>query len=251
MFEIDEISHLLKVDTDLTIAEIEKRLNPLGFTLGYFSPPNNEILLEEALSHHRVNAYGLLYGSLSELCVALQWETHHEEVMSTKIVPRKATGPDWKGMILGTGRKLGLIYQAVLKIFPHPLHLAHTLISLSTLEDSFPLEREMTRKELIPRSFARYSKAEGGRKLPLKGDFFLLLEWAGSADRVRSLRHEAETILRRKKQPFQTLEDPQHLRMASKLLKLTLPQRPWGGGVALKEDPEAKNLEKEILEVLR
>jgi hypothetical protein len=251
MFELDEISHLLKVDTDLTVREIESRLNPMGFTLGYFFPPDNEIILEEALSHHLPNAYSLLYGSVQDLCVALQWETNRQEAMSTKVAPRKATGPCWKNMVLGTRRKLGLIYQAVLKIFPHPLSVSFSLISLSALEDSFPLERELKRKELMPRAFGRFARSEGGRVLPAVEEFFLLLEWAAFPEILKTLNQEAEGLFRKMKFDAHTLAKKSEQHFASKLLKKRLPEIPWGGKGAAKQNPPAKELAREILEALR
>jgi len=43
MFEIDDISHLLSVETEYSLSEIDQKLSERDYTLGYFVPPQNEI----------------------------------------------------------------------------------------------------------------------------------------------------------------------------------------------------------------
>jgi len=251
MFELDEISHLITVDTDLKIHEIEKGLHSLGYTLGYFFSPDNDVILEEALGKNLPNLYSLFYGSIKELCVAIHLESKSESVISTKVVPRQATGPNWKNLILGTGRKLGLIYRAVMKIFPLTSSLTYTVIPRLGEEDSYHMERALTRREMIPRSFGRYTRTHLARILKsTEGGLFLCLEWACHENLGKALQQELAHFLKKEKIHFDTVERPEQKQGLMRMLKKFPPGVPWGGALEGVESPQALALEKKIVESL-
>jgi FAD/FMN-containing dehydrogenase len=247
MFELDEISHLITTDTDLSVAEIEKELNAQGYTLGYFSPPSNKILLEEVLGQRMSNLYSLLYGELPDLCVSFHFETNADQVIQTKLAPRQATGPNWKNLLIGTDRQLGLIYQATLKIFPQPAAVQYSWVGFESEEDSYELEREMKRRELFPRVFGRFPKKELHKWVSsLRGEFFLLLEWAGSSGWVDAALSEWSRFVG-KDYSHHLLEKKNCKQDVAKLLRKKIPEIPWAGIVLSNADEEALKIEKELL----
>jgi FAD/FMN-containing dehydrogenase len=240
MFHIDDISHLVTVDADWKIAKIERELDLRGFTLGYFSPPRNDLLLEEALRGRAPNLYAALYGDLAEICVAVEFEGRGGLPVRTKVVPRQATGPNWKNFLLGTGRRLGLIYRATLRIHPKPRAIAFSRVGFASPEDSYALERAMERIELKPRAFGRFPGSE----------IILILEWAAGSDgEIRAIRSAFQDLLGSRPSEWMESDSPDSS-VLSRSLRRLIPSVPWGGIARIRSDENALALEKEILEAL-
>jgi len=249
MFELDEISYLLTVDTDYSLQEIEAELAKKSFTLGYFSPPRNEVILEQVLSEKLPNLHGLYYGELPELCVALALETPRSEVIQTHPAPRKATGPDWKNLILGSQKRLGVIYQATLKVFLKPEHTFYSFVKVPDLEASRLLEQKLRYRELIPLSYGRFESKDLPKKLAWDGSsYFLVCEWAASQGILEALRAELEKILS-PEYSYRLFDIETEKREIYKLLRQALPL-PWGPQDAKTENPQLEQCAEELLNIL-
>lgn len=120
MLEIDDISLLATVDTDISVVELEEELNREGYTLNYFAWPDNRSLLAEALSRRLPNLYGAAFGGIDDLVLQVKWAQGGGEVFSNVATPRAAAGPSFKKLAIGSNDWLGLPIQAVLRIFPQP-----------------------------------------------------------------------------------------------------------------------------------
>jgi len=196
MFELDEISYVLTVDTDYFLSEIEAELKKKSLTLGYFHPPKNEIILEEVLSQKLPNLHGLYYGELPELCVALRLETPTGEVIQTHPAPRKATGPDWKNLILGSRKRFGIIYQVSLKVFSRPEESFYSVVKIPDFKSCIALEQKLKARELMPLSYGRFQNGSLPKKFAWESSsYFLVCEWVGNKAFLEALRAELEKIL--------------------------------------------------------
>lgn len=120
MLSIDKISLLAAVSTDLSMRSIERKLHAKGYTLNYFAPPDNRVLLAEVLSQRTPNRYAEAFGGIEDLCVGIQMKQKDGRVFANVLAPRSATGPSFKKMAIGSGAALGDPVQATLKIFKAP-----------------------------------------------------------------------------------------------------------------------------------
>ena len=116
---IDKTSLLLTCSVDETVAAAERRLNREGFTLGYRPAKSGRLTLRRALERRIPNRDALLYGEIEDLCVSLQ-AVRKGEVLVTRNVPRAATGPDFKKILIGSGARYAKIDKVVLRIHPKP-----------------------------------------------------------------------------------------------------------------------------------
>jgi FAD/FMN-containing dehydrogenase len=115
---IDKTSLLATCDADERLDAIEKRLNREGLTLGY-RPLKRAATLREALERRIPNRDALLHGGIDDLCVSLQ-AARKGEMFMTRNVPRASAGPDFKKILIGSGRRYAKILKAVLKVHPLP-----------------------------------------------------------------------------------------------------------------------------------
>ncbi len=119
-FHIDPVSSLVTCSASETLKNLEKKLNRKGYTLGYSPIQEGETLSLRALLDKKIeNRYSKKYGALEDLCVSLKAKIH-EGVFTTKNVPRAATGPDFKKILIGSLGQYGKILEVTLKIFPLP-----------------------------------------------------------------------------------------------------------------------------------
>lgn len=249
MFEIDQISQCVAVDTDYTLHKIEEELESRGFTLGYYVPPKNEIRLDEALSQRLKNLYGTFYGELSDLCIDLQLHTPKKN-LGTFLAPRQAAGPDWKNFILGSEQALGLIYRATLKIFPQTQKSLILAVGLAHDIASHQLEQEMIRQELSPLLFGRFALPKLPKGLRVGNSSMILLTvWSGSKAWVDACKRELEERLE-ERYSYKWIEGEVLMKNAQKILHEKYPLTPWGGIPTFRKEEGKAGLEREILKAL-
>jgi alkyldihydroxyacetonephosphate synthase len=128
---IDKTSMLLTCPVDERLAVLERRLNREGLTLGYRPPQAGRLTLRQALERRIPNRDALLYGGIDDLCVSLQ-ALRKGETIATRNVPRAATGPDFKKILIGSGRRYAKLVKAVLRV--HPLPEAREVVRLAWKE---------------------------------------------------------------------------------------------------------------------
>lgn len=250
MIEIDEISHLVTVMSECTLREIEEELKSRRLTLGYFVPPKNDLTVEEALSRRCKNLYGTFYGELSDLCVALNIHAHDEKNFGTFLTPRQAAGPDWKNFILGSGRSLGFIYSATLKIFPSSPHALYLEVGLAHDIASHQLEREFIRDELKPFVFGHFGNMQVPKGLRLaKSSLILLTAWKGSKDYLDACKRELEVKLEGR-YVWRWIEKKNLQKTAEQMLHEKYPAHSWGAVTSVQGEQGRVKLEKEVMEAL-
>jgi FAD/FMN-containing dehydrogenase len=115
---MDKTSFLVTCDVGERLAAIERRLNREGLTLGY-RPRQRVATLRDALERRVPNRDALLYGGIDDLCVSLQ-AVRRGETIATRNVPRASTGPDFKKILIGSGKRHARLLKAVLKVHPLP-----------------------------------------------------------------------------------------------------------------------------------
>ncbi len=255
MFEIDSISHLVTVDAEMPWQQFEKKLNHQGYTLGFYSPSsipkkkNQEEKVKDVLGQNLKNLYSGFYGELSELCVSLILEGKKGIEFHPFLAPRKATGPNWKNLILGTKSRLGKMTQATFKIFKIPAQTLYITVFFDTLQASNSFERFLTRRELIPRAFGRFAKQDlKNYPADLPSNWMLALEWAGSRRELGACEQELDDVLQGNS--FQKIDSPRAQNYLFKLLRKNLPDPAWGGLQLLLSDDATRIVEEEILNCL-
>lgn len=110
----------MTADADISLSEIESRLNREGFTLNYFPTSGRGVLLTEALSERIPNVYSQAYGGIEDLCIQICLAQPDGTIFRNVMAPRSATGPCLKNLAIGSGEGLGIPIQASLKIFHKP-----------------------------------------------------------------------------------------------------------------------------------
>ncbi len=116
----NEQSRLLTASANLSVEKLEKYANQKGLTLGY--EPAKKIAgntLGDILDRRVPNRLQSSYGEIDDLCVGLKARIQGRE-WTSRNVPRSATGPDLKKILIGARGRFGKILEVTLRVFPRP-----------------------------------------------------------------------------------------------------------------------------------
>ena len=118
---MDVLSLLITTNVGISLRTCEQWLNGKKYTLGYQPKRKlpSTVTLKQILDTKPPNLYALRYGEIDDICVSVTIETEHGKV-TTKNVPRAATGPDFKKMFIGSKGIYGEILEATFRISPLP-----------------------------------------------------------------------------------------------------------------------------------
>jgi alkyldihydroxyacetonephosphate synthase len=98
---------------------VEKWLQARGYTTGH-SPQSQEFAQMGGLVATRsIGQFSNLYGGIEDMVLALEVVLADGTICKTRIVPRKASGPDLRHMIMGGEGALGVITEVTVKVFKY------------------------------------------------------------------------------------------------------------------------------------
>ncbi len=98
---------------------VEHWLQERGYTTGH-SPQSQEFAQMGGLVATRsIGQFSNLYGGIEDLLLAVEVVLPDGTVCKTRIVPRKAAGPDVRHMIMGGEGALGVITEVTVKVFKY------------------------------------------------------------------------------------------------------------------------------------
>ncbi len=120
MFRLQKISQIATITPDMKVAEFERYLNAEGLTAGYCPYPGFQVTVAECLIKRIPNMFFLKYGGIEDLCVGGRVIMPRGEVLDIKKVPRAATGPDLRRVIIGANGTLGSFVEVSFKVFSIP-----------------------------------------------------------------------------------------------------------------------------------
>jgi len=132
--EVNPTSMLARVQVGLVGENLERELNRRGFTLGHFPSSIYGATVGGFAACRSAGQASTKYGKFEDMVTSLQVVLPDGIVISTKTVPRKATGPDINSLILGSEGALAIVTEVTVKI----KHMPDARRFLSYTFDSIP-----------------------------------------------------------------------------------------------------------------
>ncbi len=114
--ELDDVSGLVRVDAGYTLGELERYLNRHGFTIGLTGSPATNTTIQQLITGDSLVEPYLSGGFVQSKVVALEGILYNGFPFKTKVVPRSATGPDFKHLFLGNGASSSVVAQVVFRV---------------------------------------------------------------------------------------------------------------------------------------
>ena len=196
MIEIDPISLLVMADTDLAMTDLEDKVGAEGFTLNYFTPPDNHALLADVLTQRLPNLYAPAFGGIEDLCLQVKLAQTNGALFVNVKTPRSAAGPSLKKIAIGAGEWLGLPIQATLRIFPRPANRECRAVAFSQARDLEAFEKSLLRLRWRLPLRARLKAGEAMQVLEGTSllDHVLAFSWWGAPAWMRSYGEALEDL---------------------------------------------------------
>lgn len=193
---IDSISNLVTCAVPLKWRNIEEALNQAGGTLGFLNPKRSDASLRELLAHNGPNLFYRQYGHPQDWCVQVR-SRGERHVYETKRVPRSAAGPDFKRILLGSGRRYGVLEEVTLRFHPLPERIDWQWSYWPTVEEARTYVDKLECHDLIPSFAGVYAVGQQPRALCHNGAVLVTLRFAGLSGLVASSVDRAGAVMRR------------------------------------------------------
>lgn len=183
--DLDIVSGTITVQTGITMKELDQRLKDRGYTTGLPTRPWRQeslgAVLAAALDSHWGPHFGAMEGEVVSLGVVFPDGT----ATTSRPAPRKAVGPDFDRLFLGSRGRFGILYEVTLRIYPGTERLVLSF-GARTLSDALEAVREAFDYGLEPRAVEILTpaadRAWGRKRVGLTDDVPILVlvePWAG------------------------------------------------------------------------
>jgi len=164
---IDERSATATMQAGIMGPDLERFLNPAGFTLGHFPQSFVYSTLGGWIATRSAGQNSTRYGTIAERVHSLRL-AHPEGVLSTPDVPAAAAGPDLVQLIAGSEGTLGVITQATLRLAPLPQHRDYRGYLLPSFAEGVDAARELMQSGVAPAVLRLSDEAETESTLALR-----------------------------------------------------------------------------------
>jgi len=118
ILDLDVVSGTVTVQTGITMAELHKELEERSFTTGFATRPWRQEPLGAVLAAALDAHWGPRYGAMEDQVLAVGVVFPDGTVASSKAAPRKAVGPDFDRLFIGTRGRFGILHEVTLRIYP-------------------------------------------------------------------------------------------------------------------------------------
>ncbi len=119
VIDVDIVSGTVTCQTGITMAELCRELEERGFSTGFPSRPWRAEPLGAIVSASLDAHWGPPYGSMEDQVVGLGVVLPDGTVAHSKAAPRKAVGPDFDRVFLGSRGRFGIVHEVTLRIYPY------------------------------------------------------------------------------------------------------------------------------------
>lgn len=116
--DLDVVSGTVTVQSGITMAELDELLGERSFTIGFPTRPWRQESLGAVLAAVLDAHWGPRYGSMESEVVSLGVIFPDGTATGGRGAPRRAVGPDFDRLFLGSRGRFGIIHEATIRIYP-------------------------------------------------------------------------------------------------------------------------------------
>ena len=143
MVEVSPEDRAARVEAGVVLKDLNAELARHGFFCGHDPWSLPVATVGGAIS---TNGLGYLcgrYGSMGDQVLGLTAVLPSGDILRTPAVPGHSTGPDLKRLFIGAEGMLGIVTEAVLRIFPLPEARRHVAVAFPSFEEGFEATQEI------------------------------------------------------------------------------------------------------------
>jgi alkyldihydroxyacetonephosphate synthase len=159
---VDPVDMLATVQCGVGLQVLDDLLAGQGFTTGH-SPQSKPLAqLGGLVATRSIGQLSTLYGGIEDMVVGLEAVLPDGGVVRIKNVPRRATGPDIRHVVIGNEGALCFITEVTVKIFKLPAQRVFLGYALDSMKEGFEVLREVMVEGYRPSVARLYDVPDGG-----------------------------------------------------------------------------------------
>ena len=147
---LDKTNLLVKVQAGMIGEQLEKELNSHGYTLNHSPQSLNRSTIGGWIATRAAGQFSSRWGNIEDFAMALTVALADGQIITTRLAPRAAIGPDIKNIFIGSEGTLGIVLDVTLKIFPLAESRLFETISFPSLESGLAGMRRLMQTGLRP-----------------------------------------------------------------------------------------------------
>ncbi|MFZ8854819.1 MAG: FAD-binding oxidoreductase [Thermofilaceae archaeon] len=188
VLSFSEEDALVVAESGVLLRKLEEFLNERGFTLRHIPQSYPEAALGGLIATMSTGQFSTKYGGIEELLVDLEAVAPDGWLipMRRSIVPRAATGPDLKRLLIGSEGQLGVVTKAALKVFPLPSHTWRRAFAFPSFEAGLRAMREIMLAWATPAVARLYDRDDSAARFHDARDILLLIVEEGEEELLRA-----------------------------------------------------------------
>ena len=148
--EIDEANLLVRAGAGVNGAELERRLNERGMTLGHFPSSLPGTTVGGLCSTRSAGQESSRHGAVEDMVMGLTVALPDGALAEARVQPRSAAGPALHELFLGAEGGLGVVLEAVLRVRRLPEAVVGRGWRLPGVEPGLGVLREAMQRDLRP-----------------------------------------------------------------------------------------------------
>jgi alkyldihydroxyacetonephosphate synthase len=150
IIELNEHSLTVRVQTGILQKHLEEFLNRKGYTMNHFPASFNTSTLGGFISTNGTGVLSSKYGKMSDMVHQLEVVLPNGNLFKSLPVRLHSTGPDYSRLFFGAEGTLGIITEALCKIYYLPEKRSFRAFLLSNLKQGIEAGRQIMVKGLNP-----------------------------------------------------------------------------------------------------
>jgi alkyldihydroxyacetonephosphate synthase len=189
IYEIDHDSMLVRVQAGVVGIDLEEEVNRHGYTTGHTPTSLRASNIGGFIATRSGGSMSSLYGKIEDLTLGLQIVLPNGSIVDTKAVPRHSVGPDLRQLFIGSEGTLGIITEAILRLFPIPEERRFRSISFPDVHSGLEAIRKIFRVGILPSVVRLYDPEDAALSFSMHFEFeeghcMLLLAFDGDPKKI-------------------------------------------------------------------
>ncbi|MEW6201782.1 MAG: FAD-binding oxidoreductase [bacterium] len=158
--EINDKSLTVRVQTGIIGQHLEHELNHKGYTMGHFPSSIYCSTVGGYLAARSAGQLSTKYGKIEDMVLSLRVVLADGTIVETTSTPRSATGPNFTQLFVGSEGTLGIITEAVLKIYPLPESRIFRGVLFKDIASGIEAIRRIMRSGVTPAAVRLYDELD-------------------------------------------------------------------------------------------
>ena len=149
LISLDERSRTATFEAGVLGPELERVLNARGYSLGHFPQSFEFSTLGGWVAARSAGQNSSRYGKIEDMVESLVM-AHPGGRFEVGAVPARASGPEWRELLVGSEGVLGVITEATVRVHPLPEATDYRGLIFKSFADGLEAAREMVQSDVQP-----------------------------------------------------------------------------------------------------